>query len=141
MARDLLAAADAYVELCIRLQTPPHARELALYLALTPSTLTKRFRALYGELSATYLKRRQLETAVRLLRTTTLNIAAIAARSGFGSRETLFRTFRRELHTTPTAYRMEINVTSRREDRGGKLPRRFEVELLVFGSQAHAKPE
>lgn len=141
MDRDFLAAADAYVELCIRLQTPPHARELALYLALTPSTLTKRFRALYGELPATYLKRRQLETAVRLLRTTTLNIAAIADRSGFGSRETLFRTFRRELQTTPTAFRMEINVTSHREEPDDTVPLRFEAELLVFGSRAHAKSE
>lgn len=121
MARDLRAAADAYVELCIRLRTTPHAQELALDLALTPSALTKRFRALYDELPATYLKRRQLAAAERLLRTTTLDIAAITVRSGFGPRETLFRTFRRILHTTPTAYRMENNVTSTAHHRRGRL--------------------
>ena len=109
----------------LRLRTPPDARELAFHLALTPSTLSRRFCALYGELPGAYMKRRQLAIAILLLQTTTLGTATIAARSGFGSRETLFRTFRRLLRATPSSYRMEINVTSHRHRRRGRLRRPF----------------
>ena len=114
MRRDLRKITDAYVELCLRHHTVPHVNELASYLSFAPSTLCKRFRALAGVLPSAYMKRRQLAAAIHLLETTSLGIAAIAERSGFGTRETLFRTFRRILHSTPAAYRAENNVTSLR---------------------------
>jgi transcriptional regulator GlxA family with amidase domain len=121
--RNFRAAADAYLELCIRLGTPPQVRELARYLALSPSAVSKRFRALYGELPGAYMKRRQLAIAIQLLRTTHLSVAIIAMRAGFGSRETLFRTFRRLLRLPPSAFRLESNVTSHRPWQQGRLRR------------------
>jgi DNA-binding MarR family transcriptional regulator len=48
--RDLRTVVDAYVKLCLWHRTPPHVSELAMQLALAPSTLCKKFRALAGEL-------------------------------------------------------------------------------------------
>ncbi|MBI2212836.1 MAG: helix-turn-helix transcriptional regulator [Acidobacteria bacterium] len=104
-------------------RTPPHVRELAQHLSIAPSVLSKRFRARYGELPSTYMKRRQLGVAIQLLQTTTLGIAAIAQRSGFGTRATFFRTFRRLLHRAPSSFRVEIDVTSHRHQERSRLRR------------------
>ena len=51
------------------------------------------------------LRSRQLDEAARILRTTNLTIAEVAARSAFGDRTTFFRVFRAAFEMTPGEYR------------------------------------
>lgn len=54
---------------------------------------------------AAFVEASRTEAARRLLEQTDEPVDVVAARCGFGSAETLYRTFRRRLGTTPSAYR------------------------------------
>jgi transcriptional regulator GlxA family with amidase domain len=60
---------------------------------------------------AAYVESLRLERARLLLETTDLQVDEIARRCGFGTVETLRRTFARRLHTSPSDYRARFNVT------------------------------
>jgi transcriptional regulator GlxA family with amidase domain len=63
------------------------------------------FRAETGVTPGDYVERVRVDAARRLLEGTTDTADAVARRCGFGTAETMQRTFRRHLHVTPTAYR------------------------------------
>ena len=57
----------------------------------------------------------RLETACRLLETTNRTIEQIAKTCGFGTPETMNRTFRRRLNTTPGDHRHHFRGTTHLE--------------------------
>jgi transcriptional regulator GlxA family with amidase domain len=59
---------------------------------------------------ASFVEASRTEAARRLLEETDAAIEVIAARCGFGSTETLYRTFRRRLGTTPNEYRHRFQL-------------------------------
>src|SRR5690606_11729003 len=61
---------------------------------------------------AAYVEEARVEAARRLLETTDLPLGRIAAATGTGSVETLHRSFRRRLGTTPAAYRRRFRTAS-----------------------------
>jgi transcriptional regulator GlxA family with amidase domain len=63
-----------------------------------------------GATPAAYVESLRLERARLLLETTELQLHAIAERCGFGTVETLRRTFGRRLHASPSDYRARFNV-------------------------------
>jgi transcriptional regulator GlxA family with amidase domain len=63
-----------------------------------------------GVTPARYVERVRVETARRLLEDTEQGVEAVAAAAGFGTGETMRRTFLRVLHTTPTEYRMRFRA-------------------------------
>jgi transcriptional regulator GlxA family with amidase domain len=63
-----------------------------------------------GVTPARFVERVRVETARRLLEDTDDGVEAIAQRAGFGTAETMRRTFLRALRATPTEYRTRFRV-------------------------------
>jgi LacI family transcriptional regulator len=68
-------------------------------------TLEKKFQAALGRSIHQEIIRRRVESARRLLRDTTLTVAAIAAEAGFGNAQRFHAAFRKVQGSTPGAYR------------------------------------
>jgi len=64
-----------------------------------------------GETPSRFVERVRTEAARRELESTGDTLDVIAARCGFGTAETLRRTFRRRLHTSPDAYRRRFTTS------------------------------
>jgi transcriptional regulator GlxA family with amidase domain len=78
---------------------------LARQLNLSERQFTRVFKSEVGVTAAGYVEAVRLDSACRMLETTNRTIAQIARTCGFGSPETMNRTFRRRLNTTPGDHR------------------------------------
>jgi transcriptional regulator GlxA family with amidase domain len=78
---------------------------LAARVAMSPRHFARVFRAEVGCTPALYVEQVRVETARRLLETTTLTVNDVAAAAGFGTPETLRRAFARRVGASPTDYR------------------------------------
>jgi transcriptional regulator GlxA family with amidase domain len=78
---------------------------LAQRLHLSERHFIRVFREQTGTTPAAYVDAIRLEAARRMLEETDAAIETVAASCGFGSAETLYRSFRRRLAATPTEYR------------------------------------
>jgi transcriptional regulator GlxA family with amidase domain len=81
------------------------ADDLARRGAMSPRTLTRRFRAATGMPPGEWLQRERLRLAQQLLERTAEPIAAVAHRAGYDSVSTMRAQFARRLRTSPRAYR------------------------------------
>ncbi|OBF29104.1 transcriptional regulator [Mycobacterium sp. ACS1612] len=79
--------------------------ELARRAAMSPRHFTRLFTEEVGEAPGTYVERIRTEAARRQLEETDDTVTVIAARCGFGSAETLRRSFIRRLGISPDQYR------------------------------------
>ena len=98
---------EEYLIGCFVRSVPPRAKDLAAAVGLSAGRFSNIFLQQFGERPAIYLKRRQVERAKALLRTTDYSISTVARASGFGTRMTLFRAFRRFTGMTPMEYRRQ----------------------------------
>ncbi len=78
---------------------------LAQTVGMSARHLTRRFRSEVGETPARYVEKVRLEAARQQLEATDAGMAAIARHCGFGSSETLRRSFQRHLGVSPDDYR------------------------------------
>jgi len=101
--RDLVASIRA--ELRARCAEDLQRDVVAAGFGITGDHLARLLRGAGGEGFVALLHRYRIERARELLRTTELELAAIAARCGFGSATWLIRCFRRAHGTTPGAWR------------------------------------
>ncbi|MEV6652543.1 AraC family transcriptional regulator [Streptomyces sp. NPDC051219] len=88
-----------------RISEPLPVAELASATGLSASQFSRQFRASTGKSPHQFLLQLRLDHARRLLRTTTLPIADLAAHCGFSHQEHLTRVMRAKLGTTPAAFR------------------------------------
>jgi AraC family transcriptional regulator, transcriptional activator FtrA len=79
--------------------------DLARRAAVSPRTLTRRFRATTGLAPGEWLQQERLRLAQRLLETTDNAIAAIARAAGYETEAALRAQFAARLRTSPRAYR------------------------------------
>lgn len=82
---------------------------LARHAAMSPRSFARAFRRETGTTPAAFVESLRVEAARRLLETTDLNVAAVAAAVGLRSPETLHRAFRRQVATTPGSYRKHFS--------------------------------
>lgn len=82
---------------------------------LSERQFSRLFKAAVGTTPAEHVEALRLETACRLLETTLSPIEQIARDCGFGNPETLNRTFRRRLNTTPTDHRHHFGPAEGRD--------------------------
>jgi AraC-like DNA-binding protein len=101
----LRKVARSYVRKCFREETPPQVNELAVLLDVRPYELSRLFANATGEPLSAYLKRMQIVRARGLLRRTGLSLNQIAYASGFGTRASFFRAFRKACGCTPLEFR------------------------------------
>ena len=78
---------------------------LARQINLSERQFTRVFKAEVGATAADHVEAVRLDSACRLLETTNRTIEQIAKTCGFGTPETMNRTFRRRLDTTPREHR------------------------------------
>jgi transcriptional regulator GlxA family with amidase domain len=90
---------------------PEHLRDdvsveaLARRAAMSPRNFARAFLAQIGTTPAKYIERLRVEAARGLLESTPLMVKEIAREVGFGTLETLHRTFKRTFGVTPIEYR------------------------------------
>jgi transcriptional regulator GlxA family with amidase domain len=85
---------------------------LAQRTHLSLRQFTRVFRADTGTTPADHVESIRTEAACRLLETTRIPVEEIARRCGFGNPETMNRTFRRRLDTTPGSHRHHFGGTT-----------------------------
>jgi LacI family transcriptional regulator len=112
---DVLAVKDPQLLQAIRYIRDNCARsikvnELARHVALSRRALEQRFQKVLGRSPGTEIRRARLESAKRLLAETDHSIVRVAEESGFGYPEVLTRSFQRQEHITPTAYRKQVRA-------------------------------
>jgi transcriptional regulator GlxA family with amidase domain len=81
---------------------------LARRARMSPRSFARAFRAETGTTPAAHVEALRVEAARRLLETTDLTVAAVAAAVGIRRAETLHRAFRRRVGTTPDRYRQHF---------------------------------
>lgn len=86
------------------------AAALAERMCLSERHFARVFRQETGRTPASYVEAARVEAARRLLEGTDCPLDQVAGVSGLGSVETLHRAFRRQLATTPGAYRRRFRV-------------------------------
>ncbi|MFG3255189.1 GlxA family transcriptional regulator [Streptomyces sp. NPDC048172] len=86
------------------------AQALADRMCLSERHFARVFKQETGTSPAAYVEAVRVESARRLLETTDCPLEQVAAASGLGSAETLHRAFRRQLATTPAAYRRRFRT-------------------------------
>ncbi|MFH8591740.1 GlxA family transcriptional regulator [Streptomyces rimosus] len=86
------------------------APALAARMCLSERHFARVFKQETGSSPATYVEEARVEMARRLLETTDCPLDQVAAAAGLGSAETLHRAFRRQLATTPAAYRRRFRA-------------------------------
>lgn len=87
------------------------AAALAREAGMSERTLARAFRNECGTTPADYVEQVRVEAARQALETSDLTVAAVAARCGFGTPETMHRAFNRRLGVTPGAYRARFHTT------------------------------
>jgi len=98
-------AAAHYLRDCYRRVTAARASEFAATLGVTAPYLSRIAPDILGMPLRDFLRRKQLDYAVQLLKTTPLSAKEIAVRCGFGTVATFYRWFRSAFGTTPAAFR------------------------------------
>jgi AraC family transcriptional regulator, activator of mtrCDE len=96
----------AVVAAVLRAPGDPHSVESLARLAhLGRSAFAERFVTTFGRTPMAFVREVRLERAAELLRSTTLDIATIAHRTGFASRSHFSRTFREAFGVPPAEHR------------------------------------
>jgi AraC family transcriptional regulator, transcriptional activator FtrA len=88
-----------------RLDEDVTVAEMAHRVAMSERTFARRFKEATGTTPFRWVLAQRLRLAQELLETSDLDIDRLADRAGFGTATNLREHFRRELGTTPTAYR------------------------------------
>lgn len=78
---------------------------VAEVLNLNVNTLSAQFMKLCGMSIADFIHRTRLERAVELLRGSELGLAEVCGQAGFGSINTMYRSFKKYLHASPANFR------------------------------------
>jgi AraC-like DNA-binding protein len=85
---------------------------LAARAGLSRAAFAKKFNAVVGEPPLTYLTRWRMTTAARLLRESDAPLAAVAARTGYGSEFAFAKAFKREYGQAPGGYRRAAHAAT-----------------------------
>ena len=86
---------------------------LAERVGMSERSFVRHYRAETASTPARAIEHLRVEAARRLLGDTTLPIKRVASRCGFGTEETLRRSFLRAIAVTPQAYRERFSTTER----------------------------
>jgi len=95
-------AVREYLVWCFKHESAPRADELARFVGMSRSAFSRHFKAICGGPPGRALKRAQLHYAHELIGAGARTNRA-AYQAGYGSRRTLYRSFRRAFGSSPSA--------------------------------------
>lgn len=98
-------AAEHYLRDCYRQKRPARGKDFARSLDLTPEYVSWLAAQIFGGSLHQLLRNKQVEYAAKLLLRTPLSVEEIAARTGFGTRSALHRSFVKAYGLGPAAFR------------------------------------
>ncbi|HEV8436271.1 MAG TPA: helix-turn-helix domain-containing protein [Thermoanaerobaculia bacterium] len=98
-------AADLYLHACYGTRTAARADEFAQYLRIARPHLSRIAPQILGMSLREFLRRKQVDHAKELLRSTPLSVDEIAVASAFGTPWTFYRCFRSVAGVTPARFR------------------------------------
>ena len=102
----------AYI--CANYQNPSLSmKEIAQRFHSNPSTICSAFKRYYGITVFDQIRALRMEAACDLLKNTAQTLGEVAERSGFGSKETMNRIFKRRFGVTPGQYRGQPDGVNR----------------------------
>ncbi|MEX0713101.1 MAG: DNA-binding transcriptional regulator [Pirellulales bacterium] len=121
---EVLAIEDEDVVAAVRFirehaHRPVRVADVLEHVPLGRRTLERRCRAALGWGVAEEIRRTHVERACRLLAGTNLSMRAVASHAGFLDYRHLAVVFRKQLRTTPTAYRRQMRSPIGAEDTSG----------------------
>jgi AraC family transcriptional regulator len=87
------------------LSTGARLSDIARLVGLTPSHLSRSFRASVGVTYSAFLLRLRLDTAMRLMRDTEMSLSEVATESGYCDQSHFSRSFGRAVGSTPFQWR------------------------------------
>ena len=96
---------DDYID--SHLDVPIRTIQLASLLNLSPSRFSHAFKKTFGVVPLVYVAQRRIESARRLMLTTSCSLTEIAHSHGFCDQSHFIRTFRRQLGVTPHVWRRQ----------------------------------
>jgi AraC family transcriptional regulator, transcriptional activator FtrA len=105
--------ADTLAWMAAHLHENMTVADLATRTATSPRSFARHFVAATGSAPYQWLLRRRVHEAQRLLERTDLPVEAVAHRVGLGDATNLRKHFRRQLGTSPHAYRRTFTVSER----------------------------
>ncbi len=114
---DALAIDDEDIAKAVRFIRQPRSQaisvsEVVRHLALSRTTVDRKFKDLVGHSLAEEIRRNRRERAKTLLASSELSIADVAANSGYTGNIELSVDFRKSLGVTPSQYRQQFHVQS-----------------------------
>jgi len=80
-------------------------RRLARHAAMSRAAFADRFKTLVGESPISYVTRCRMNRATALLSSNQMSLSEVAARVGYESEASFGRAFKRDIGTSPAAYR------------------------------------
>ncbi len=83
-------------------------REIAAGFSISPSTLNKYFKAVYGEYIPSFVRTTRMEMAARLLRNCELSVGIIAGKTGYQHPGKFSQAFKKYYGMSPLAYRKSL---------------------------------
>jgi LacI family transcriptional regulator len=112
---DVLASRDPDVTAAVRFirdhrHLPVSVEHVLRAVPVSRRSLERRFRTILDRSIGDEIRRVHLERVRDLLASTTLSMEEVAKQSGFSCVHYMCRVFRRELNTTPTAYRRQART-------------------------------
>lgn len=100
-----LIAENVRERLCSNLRQHQTVEELANEFGISPSSLKKYFRLVYGSPVSEYIRNVKMELACRLLRETQMSIGEVAMEAGYASQGKFGSAFKKYTGETPLEYR------------------------------------
>ena len=103
--------ARAFAEMASRPSVPHTVQSLSHAVGLSRSAFMARFSAAFGESPMSLLRRLRMRRAADLLTANALSIDRVALNTGYQSRSSFTRTFRRYYGSDPSEYRASARRT------------------------------
>jgi len=105
------AVADVQRHVLSHLDGDLRVEQLAELAAMSPRHFARTFLSEVGVTPARFVERARVEAARRLLEESSAGVDEVARRCGFGTGETLRRSFLRTVHVSPSDYRRRFRIT------------------------------
>lgn len=113
-------ASETERRICQNLKAVLTVEQLAQEAGVSPSSLKKYFRMIFGCSISEYIREKRMEYACRLLKETDMSVGEIAEQAGYAHQGKFGGVFKAHTGSTPLEYRRRNRSWNRERENGGK---------------------